>query len=114
LGWHFSDFSVRSTEVTDSELKLDLLETRRQLVAMRSIHSSNRRVAIEINKLIRKIAHLHQPNNLAHEKRLIKMIAQTWRAVELILSQEPGAARPESERRDLVERHATDPDYGLS
>jgi len=62
---------------------------------MRSLHSHNRRVAIEINKLIRKIAHLHRPDNLAHEKRLIEMIAQTWRAVELILSLEPTAARPE-------------------
>jgi hypothetical protein len=82
--------------VTDSEPKLDLLETRRQLVAVRSAHSHNRRVAIEINKLIRKIAHLHEPDNPAHEKRLIEMIAQTWRAVELILSQEPAAARAES------------------
>ena len=82
--------------VTDFKPKLDLLETRRQLVAMRSLHSHNRRVAVEINKLIRKIAHLHQPDNLTHEKRLIEMIAQTWRAVELILSQEQAAARPES------------------
>jgi hypothetical protein len=82
--------------VTDFKPKLDLLETRRQLVAMRSLHSHNRRVAIEINKLIRKIAHLHQPDNLAHEKRLIEMIAKTWRAVELILSQEPAAAPPAS------------------
>jgi hypothetical protein len=82
--------------VTDFQPKLDLLETRRQLVAMRSLHSHNRRVAVEINKLIRKIAHLHQPDNLTHEKRLIEMIAQTWRAVELILSQEPAATQPES------------------
>ena len=82
--------------MTDLKPKLDLLETRRQLVAMRSLHSHNRRVANEINKLIRKIAHLQQPDNLAHEKRLSEMIAQTWRAVELILSQEPAAAQPES------------------
>ena len=82
--------------MTDFKPKLDLLETRRRLVAMRSLHSHNRRVAVEINKLIRKIAHLHEPENLTHEKRLDKMISQTWRAVELILSQEPAAARPES------------------
>ena len=82
--------------MTDFKPKLDLLETRRQLVAMRSLHSHNRRVAVEINKLIRKTAHLHQPDNLTHEKRLDKMIAQTWRAVELILSQEPAATQPES------------------
>jgi hypothetical protein len=70
--------------LTDFGPKLDLLETRRQLVAMRSLHSDNRRVVIEINKLIRKIAHLHQPNDLAHERRLTEMIAKTWRAIELI------------------------------
>lgn len=70
--------------MTDFEPKLDLLETRRQLLAMRSLHSDNRRIAIEINKLIGKIAHLHQPEDLAHEKQLIEMIAQTWRSVELI------------------------------
>jgi hypothetical protein len=75
--------------VTDFKPKLDLLETRRQLVAMRSLHSHNRRVAIEINKLIRRIAHLHQPDNLAHEKRLIEMIAKTLQAVELILCPAP-------------------------
>jgi hypothetical protein len=82
--------------VTDIEPQLVLLETRRQLSAMRSLHSYNQRVAIEINKLIGKIAHLHQPDDLAHDKHLIEMIAQTWRAVELILSQEPAAAPPES------------------
>ena len=57
-----SRFLERSElQVTDFKPKLDLLETRRQLVAMRSLHSHNRRVANEINKLIRKIAHLHQP-----------------------------------------------------
>jgi len=74
--------------VTVSEQTLDLIEARRRLVSMRSIHSNNPRVTIEINKLIRKIAHLHRPNSRAHEKRLNKMIAQTWRAVELALSQE--------------------------
>jgi hypothetical protein len=71
--------------MTDREPKLDLLETRRQLVAMRSLHSDNRRVVIEINKLIGKIAYLHHPDDLAHEKRLIAMIAKTWRSIEFIL-----------------------------
>jgi hypothetical protein len=82
--------------VSDLEPNLDLLETRRQLAAVRSLHSHNRRVAIAINKLIGKIAHLHRPNNLAHEKQLVEMIARTWRAVELILSQETAAS---SDRR---------------
>jgi len=53
-------------------------------------------LVVEINKLIGKIGHLHRPDDLAHEKRLIEMVAQTWRAVELVLSQEPAAALPES------------------
>jgi hypothetical protein len=80
--------------VTDPEPRLDLLETRRQLVTMRSLHSHNRRVVIEINKLIGKIAHLHRPDDRTHEKHLIKMIAHTWQAIELILSQEPASAPP--------------------
>jgi hypothetical protein len=84
-----------------SEPKLDLLEIRRQLVATRSLHSHNRRVAIEINKLIRKIAHLHRPDDLTHEKRLIEMIDQTWRSVEFILSQEPATAAPHESTPDL-------------
>jgi hypothetical protein len=80
--------------VTNPGPRLDLLEIRRQLVAMRSLHSHNRRVGIEINKLIGKIAHLHRPDDRTHEKHLIKMIDQTWRAVELILSQEPASGLP--------------------
>jgi hypothetical protein len=59
---------------------------------MRSLHSHNRRVVIEINKLIGKIAHLHRPDNRTHEKHLTKMIAQTWRAAELIISRGSGRA----------------------
>ena len=77
----------RPKTFSELEPQLDLLEIRRQLLAMRSLHSDNRRVAIKINKLIGKIAHLRQPDNLAHEKHLIEMIARTWRAVELILSE---------------------------
>jgi hypothetical protein len=82
---------MKRSKLTDRPPRLDLLETRRQLVAMRSLHSHNRHVAIEINKLILKIAHLHRPDDLAHEKQLIKMIAQTLRTVELVLSQETAA-----------------------
>ncbi len=52
---------------------------------MRSLHSHNQRVAVEINNLIGKLVHLHRPDDLAHEKHLVEMIAQTWRAIELIL-----------------------------
>jgi hypothetical protein len=75
-------------KVTEFEPQLDLLETRRQLIAMRSLHSHNQRVAIEINNLIGKIAHLHRPDDLEHEKHLTEMIAKTRRAIELILSRD--------------------------
>jgi hypothetical protein len=74
---------MRRTKVTDLEPKLDLLEARRQLVAMRSLHSHDRHVVIEINKLIGKIAHLNRPDDHAHEKYLIEMIDETWRTVDL-------------------------------
>jgi hypothetical protein len=73
-------------KVTEYEPQLDLLDTRRQLIAMRSLHSYNRRVAIEINNLIGKTAHLHRPDDPAHEKHLIEMIAKTRRAVDLVIS----------------------------
>jgi hypothetical protein len=50
------------------------------------VDGHNQRVAVEINNLIGKIAHLHRPDDLAHEKHLVEMIAQTWRAIEFILS----------------------------
>ena len=74
--------------MTEFEPQLDLIETRRQLIAMRSLHSHNQRVALEINNLIGEIAHLHRPDDLAHEKHLIEMIAKTRQAVELILSRD--------------------------
>ena len=61
---------------TEFEPQLDLLEVRRQLLEMRSRYPDNRRVTLKINKLIGKIAHLRQPDNVAHEKNLIEMIDQ--------------------------------------
>jgi hypothetical protein len=75
-------------KVTEFEPQLDLLETRRQLIAMRTLHSHNRHVTTRINKLIGELAHLHRPDDLEHEKHLIEMIAKTRRAVELILSRD--------------------------
>jgi hypothetical protein len=87
----------RAKVVTWFEPQLDLLETRRQLLAMRSLHSHNPRVAIEINRLIGKIAHIRQPDDLTHEKLLDDMIAQTGRTVELILSAEAAVTLPDPE-----------------
>jgi hypothetical protein len=55
-------------KVTEFEPKLDLLETRRQLIAMRTLHSHNRHVTTRINKLIGELAHLRQPDDPSHEK----------------------------------------------
>jgi hypothetical protein len=81
---------------SESESQLDLLEIRRQFIELRSLHSNNRRVAIKINNLIAEIAHLHEPDNRAHEERLVKMIAETRQAIEHILSRDqPAGASPE-------------------
>jgi hypothetical protein len=52
----------------DFEPPPDLLEIRRQLIAMRSLYSHDRRVTAPINNLIRKPAHLHEPKieNMKH------------------------------------------------
>jgi len=65
---------------------LDLLEVRRQLVALRSLHSHETRVTTAINLLLGKLAHLRQPENQAHEERLIQIITETIQSVEKVLS----------------------------
>jgi hypothetical protein len=81
---------------SESKSQLDLLEIRRQFIELRSLHSNNRRVASKINNLIAEIAHLHQPDNRAHEKHLLNTIAKTRRAIERILSRDkPAGASPE-------------------
>jgi hypothetical protein len=75
------------------EPQLDLIEIRRQLIAIRSRYSDNRRVTRRINGLIGELAHLLQPDDRAHEKRLIKMISHTKREVERLTSgHEPAAS----------------------
>jgi hypothetical protein len=69
------------------EPQIDLLEVRRQLIAMRSQHMDDRKVTLRINRLLGKLAHLHEPENPAHERRLKKLIKRTtsgfFRAVEV-------------------------------
>jgi hypothetical protein len=69
-------------KVTEFEPQLDLLETRRQLIAMRTLHSHNRHVTTRINKLIGELAHLRQPDDRSHEKNPIRMIEKSMRAIE--------------------------------
>jgi hypothetical protein len=82
---------------SEFEPQIDLLEVRRQLTVTRSLHSNNRRVTIRINNLIGELAHLRQPDDRAHEKLLIRMIAKTMRAVERIISNgQPAKLAPAS------------------
>ena len=67
---------------------LDLIEVRRKLTALRSLHSSEKRITHAINNLIRKLAHLHGAENPRHEERLLKAIAKTIERVDKILSDE--------------------------
>jgi hypothetical protein len=72
----------------DKEIKLqtplDLVEVRRQLIAMRSFHSHDPRVTAMINNLLVKFAHLDEPEDHRHAERLQRMIAKTIETVEAI------------------------------
>jgi len=63
---------------------IDLIEVRRQLVAMRSQHSHNRNVTSLINKLLGKLAYLHHPRDRRHEERLMTAISATLQTIEHI------------------------------
>jgi hypothetical protein len=68
-----------------SRNSIDLLEIRRRLIAIRLLRSHNLRITTRINKVICELAHLTQPDNPAHEQRLIRMIAKTLRAIALTI-----------------------------
>jgi type VI protein secretion system component VasF len=72
---------------------LDLMELRRQLVAVRSQHSHDKRIVQAINSLIRKLAHLHKPENRRHEDALRRTIMKTVQRVDEILSARSTDAR---------------------
>jgi hypothetical protein len=67
------------------EPEIDLLEVRRQLIAMRSRHSHDRSVTRRINALLGELAYLREPNDRRHEKRLVRMITKTMATVERIV-----------------------------
>jgi hypothetical protein len=75
-------------------LRLDLLDVRRQLVEMRSLHSNDPRITTAINRLISKLAHLSEPEDRRDEQRLLSMIAKTLQRVEAILSRDGKDAKP--------------------
>jgi hypothetical protein len=74
--------------------QLDLLDVRRQLVEMRSMHSNDPRITAAINRLISKLAHLSQPRDRRDEQRLLSMIGKTLQRVEAILSRDGKDAKP--------------------
>jgi hypothetical protein len=81
--------------------RLDLLDVRRQLVEMRSLHSNNPRITTAINKLISRLAHLSEPRDRRDEERLSSMIGRTLQHVEAILSTSGGDTKPlRSPRRE--------------
>jgi hypothetical protein len=77
-----------------SSPRLDLIDVRRQLIEMRSSHSSDPLIAAAINRLISKFAHLSEPKNKREELRLSNMIKKTLQRVEAILSTNGGDAKP--------------------
>jgi hypothetical protein len=74
--------------------RLDLINVRRQLVAMRSSHSNDPRITAAINRLISKFAHLSEPKNQREEKTLSNMIGKTLQRVEVLLSSGGSRANP--------------------
>lgn len=55
------------------------------MTQLRSLHSNDKRITRAINNLIRKLAHLHEPDNRRHEERLLKAIEKTIQRVDEIL-----------------------------
>lgn len=74
--------------------KLDLIEMRRQLTALRSQHSDNLGIAMLLNRFLVKIAFLSEPTDLKHEQYLRSEFALTLKKVEAIASRKPAAKRP--------------------
>jgi len=75
-----------------SQAPLDLVEVRRHLTAMRSLHSNDPRITRLINKTLVKLVYLREPNDRAQEKYLRKLIAKTMHMVETIASRGPGCS----------------------
>jgi hypothetical protein len=63
------------------EPKIDLLEVRRQLTAIRSRRSQDRNVTKPINALLSKLSYIREPKNRVHEQRLTKAIERTMEKV---------------------------------
>lgn len=79
--------------------KLDLIEMRRQLTALRSQHSDNLAIASLLNRFLVKVAFLSEPTDPNHERHLRSEFAQTLTKVEAITSRRPSAKRPVTTKR---------------
>ena len=77
---------------------IDLVDIRRELVAIRSTYADNRLVTGRINRLIGQIAHLDKPDNSRHQRALIMMIRRTYGRIEE-LAPEGGAIDEATEVR---------------
>lgn len=78
-------------------MPLDLLEMRKQLMALRSSHSDNQRLTAVVNDLLVKIAYLKEPESRAHEQRLRNKISKTVKLAERIAKRKP-TRKPTSSR----------------
>jgi hypothetical protein len=63
------------------EPKIDLLEIRRQLTAIRSRRSQDKSVTKPINALLSKLSYIREPKNRAHEQHLTEAIKKTMEKV---------------------------------
>jgi hypothetical protein len=66
---------------------IDLIEMRRQLVALRSCHSENLRAVHLLNTLLVKISFLNEPKDTTHARRIGEAFASTIEAVGQIIAQ---------------------------
>jgi hypothetical protein len=70
--------------------KLDLLEIRRYLAALRSRYASNRQIVKLLNCRLANLYYLREPFGLSHEQHLIREIGGTLDALyPLILESDP-------------------------
>ncbi|MDA9420595.1 hypothetical protein XH97_00005 [Bradyrhizobium sp. CCBAU 53380] len=74
--------------------RLDRIEMRRKLTALRSQHSDNLAIASLLNRFLVKIAFLSEPTDPTREQHLRSEFAQTLKKVEAITSRKPAAKRP--------------------
>lgn len=70
--------------------KLDLIEIRRHLAAVRSRYASNPQIVKLLNRRLANLYYLHEPFGLSHEQHLIREIGGTLDGVhQLILESDP-------------------------